>query len=86
MIVKVQHFGVATSVGDVLPGAAVDLPDAEARRLITRGRAVLVTADTEPVEPPPAPHDPGDGPTPVPTATDVVVPVVDGRAAKRRNR
>lgn len=51
MIVVVGH-GLATSVGDVFPGAPVDVPEAEARRLIARGRAVPADGAAPVVSPP----------------------------------
>ncbi len=71
MIVIHGSAGVATSIGDVFPGAAVDLPAAEALRLIARGRA---SADV-----PVMPADTLDSDAPV-------VPVVAGKPAAKRSR
>lgn len=51
----VGHYGVATSAGDQYPGDVVTLPDAEAKRLIARGRAVEGGA----AQAAPAPTPPG---------------------------
>ncbi len=57
-MITVIGYGVATSVGDVFPGASVDLPDAEARALVRRGRAVA--ASPAPVVTPPGVIDTRD--------------------------
>lgn len=65
IVTLIGQYGVVTSAGDQYPGAVVDLPDAEARRLVARGRARVVDAAASA----PAPADSG------PLTTQAAAPV-----------
>lgn len=64
-------------------GQVIDLPAPSARAMLADGRAVPVpdvSAQADPVGPPPVPHDPSDGPVPV------VLRTREGAHAPKRRR